>query len=421
MTNIRMDILQIRPWLPWVHRPIHENRDFRNRGMDIASLPWLNPMMRSGLLALCGLLALRGVLHAQGLPPTFTTHPASVSVFVGDAVTLTVAVEGTDPITLQWQKNSVPIPGATGPTLLLSSAQLTDLALYNVVATNAHGSATSFSGLVFVAKRPQSIAFAPAVTTVVAGSGVVLAATAGSRLPVTFTLVSGSASLNGNVLIGAGGNVVVRASQAGNDFYAAAEIVERTFSFVAGALSPFITSPPLDQTVTAGSSVTLRATAIGTPAPAYQWQKNGTDLAGATSPALTFAAVTLADAGRYSVIVTNLAGTANAAATLTVRAPPVIDTSPASQTIAAGDSVTFTAGVSGFPAPTYQWRKNGIAIAGATSATFTLASALTADAGRFDIVASNALGSATSAAAILTVNARDFSGAYFGQCFTAFQ
>ena len=211
------------------------------------------------------------------------------------------------------------------------------------------------------------------------------------------------------------GNAVVRAAQSGTDFYAAADPVERTFAFIVGALSPFITSPPLDQTVTAGASVTLRATAIGTPAPAYQWQKNGVDVAGATFPALTFAAIILADAGRYSVTATNLAGTASAEATLTVRAAPVIDTSPASRTVSAGDSVTFTVAVTAFPLPTYQWRKNTTASPGATRDTFILISALATDAGRFDIVATNALGSATSTTATLSLNTRDFSGAYFGR------
>ena len=317
--------------------------------MDIAARPWLSRLIRFGLLALCGYFALQVVALGQNQPPSFTAHPASVSVLVGAAVTLSVTVEGSTPVTLQWQKDSSPIPGATNATFTLAAAQLIDLALYNVVATNPFGTATSFSGLVLVSKRPQSIAFTPTATTTVAGSGLTVAAIASSTLPITLTLVSGSAMLNGNSLVGTGGNAVVRAAQSGTDFYAAADPVERTFAFIVGALSPFITSPPLDQTVTAGASVTLRATAIGTPAPAYQWQKNGVDVAGATFPARTFAAIILADAGRYSVTATNLAGTASAEATLTVRAAPVIDTSPASRTVSAGDSVTFTVAVTAFP------------------------------------------------------------------------
>jgi hypothetical protein len=207
---------------------------------------------------------------------------------------------------------------------------------------------------------------------------------------------------------------MVRAMQSGNNTFAAAESVERTITFVAGALSPFITNPPADQTVPAGETAIFRATAIGTPAPTYQWQKDNVVIANATTSVLTLSSTTLADTGRYTVTATNLAGTSTASATLTVRAAPVLTTLPESTTAPAGGSVTFTAAATGFPAPTFQWRKNGAAIAGATNGTLRFASVATTDAGRYDVVATNALGSETSAAATLTVTTRDFSGTYFG-------
>jgi Immunoglobulin domain len=84
---------------------------------------------------------------------------------------------------------------------------------------------------------------------------------------------------------------------------------------------------------------------------------------------------------------------------------PTITTQPQSQTVNAGVNVTFTTGVSGSPAPTFQWRKNSVNIAGATSAALTLTSVTTADAGTYSVVATNSSGSATSSNAVLTVNA----------------
>jgi hypothetical protein len=191
--------------------------------------------------------------------------------------------------------------------------------------------------------------------------------------------------------------------------------VEATFNFVSGGLTPFITSPPLDQTVTAGGSVTFRGTAIGNPAPTYQWQKDGAVLLGATSATLTLAATTLADAGRYTLTATNVIGASTASATLTVRAAPVITAGPSSQAVFAGDRVTLTVSVTGFPAPTYQWRRNGTVVAGATGATLTLASVLATDAGNYTVTVTNALGTVTSEPATLTITTRDFSGVYFGQ------
>jgi hypothetical protein len=387
--------------------------------MDNPAPPWLNPWMRPRfpaplLPALALAFALAPCARAQQ-PPVFTTQPVSVAAFVGEPLVLSVAAAGDAPLTYQWHKDTLPLAGATGSTLSFPALALTDTGSYYAVATNSAGTALSFTAVVFVTRRPQTIAFEPAVTTATAGSSLALAASATSQLPVTLSLVSGAASLSGGLLTGDGGTVVVRATQAGNTLYAAAEAVERTFSFITGGLSPAISSGPADQTVLLGTAVTLRAAVLGLPTPTLQWQKDGAIIAGATTSALTLASVTLADAGRYSITATNSVGTASAGGVLTVRAAPVIAAPPASRTIAAGEGVAFSVGVTAFPAPTYQWRRNGVAIVGATRDTFTIASASAADAARYDVVVANALGTATSAAATLAVTVRDFSGAYFGR------
>lgn len=86
---------------------------------------------------------------------------------------------------------------------------------------------------------------------------------------------------------------------------------------------------------------------------------------------------------------------------------PVITLQPLVQTVTVGANVTFTVAASGTPAPTFQWRKGGVAIAGnasATTATLTLNNVTTADAGGYSAVATNSGGSATSATVTLTVN-----------------
>lgn len=384
--------------------------------MDIASSPWLNPFMRSGFLALCSVLTLTIALPAQeASSPIVLTHPPGVTAYVGDTITLNASFSGSAPLTFQWQKNSVVIPGATATSLTLPAITFNDLGLYHVTATNPFGTAQTLPALVYVTKRPQTITLLPTATTAVAGSSVVLTATSTSNLPVTLSLISGAATLSGNILTGSGGNVVVRATQAGDDTNAPAEPVERVYSFVSGSLSPFITTPPLDQTVNAGDNVTLRGTAIGTPSPTYQWQKDGTPVPGATAPTLTLATTTAADAGVYTITVVNVAGTASASARLTVRTTPTITAPPAGQTVFAGEPVSLSVTATGVPAPAFQWRKNGATIPGATNSTLSFSSASAGDAARYDVVASNILGAAISEPATVTVNTRDFSGAYFGQ------
>ncbi len=82
---------------------------------------------------------------------------------------------------------------------------------------------------------------------------------------------------------------------------------------------------------------------------------------------------------------------------------PGIPIQPASQTIVTGNAVTFTATVSGSPTPTYQWQKNGVNIAGATTATYTIAAVSASDAGSYTVVVTNSGGSTTSNAAVLTI------------------
>lgn len=167
---------------------------------------------------------------------------------------------------------------------------------------------------------------------------------------------------------------------------------------------PVITAQPQSQTVNAGSNVTFSVTTTGLPAPTYQWRKNGTTIAGATSSTLSLTNAQASDAATYSVVATNSLGSATSSgASLTVNTAPVFSSHPQSQIINAGGTVSFTAAASGIPTPTYQWRINGANIAGATSATFSKAGVQPGDAGTYTVVASNSVSSVTSNAATLTV------------------
>lgn len=177
-----------------------------------------------------------------------------------------------------------------------------------------------------------------------------------------------------------------------------------------GNVAPTITTQPVSQAVATASNVTFTAAASGTPAPTVQWYRNGVTFAGWNSPSLTLYWVTPNDAGTYTAVFTNAAGSVTSApATLTIgssgatNTPPAITTQPVSQTVNAGATVTFNAAASGSPSPTYQWRRNGTAIAGATTSALSLANVGTSDAGDYTLVASNIAGTATSNVAVLTV------------------
>ncbi|HEX8189993.1 MAG TPA: immunoglobulin domain-containing protein, partial [Pyrinomonadaceae bacterium] len=167
---------------------------------------------------------------------------------------------------------------------------------------------------------------------------------------------------------------------------------------------PSISTQPASQTVNAGSNVTFNVSAGGTAPLSYQWQKDGSPVAGADAPTLSLSNVQAADAGAYTVTVTNGAGSLTSSpATLTVITPPAITTQPASQTVNAGQTATFSVAAGGTAPFNYQWQKDGSDIAGANASSLSLSNVQEGDAATYAVVVSNAAGSAASAGAALTV------------------
>jgi hypothetical protein len=161
--------------------------------------------------------------------------------------------------------------------------------------------------------------------------------------------------------------------------------------------------PPASLTVCVGQSVTLRVTATGTGLR-YQWRRNGTPIPGATQSSYTIAAVQPADSGIYDVIVSGECEPPaySTQTELRVTGPPQIVEHPQSQSVRVGQSVTFRVQAQGQNLQ-YQWRKNGVAIAGATQPQYTIAAAQLADAGLYDCLVWNECGQSVSQAARLTV------------------
>ena len=172
--------------------------------------------------------------------------------------------------------------------------------------------------------------------------------------------------------------------------------------------APAISSQPVSKTVTAGQIASFSVTATGTAPLSYQWQRNGAAISGAISSTYTTPATTSTDNGAlFAVVVSNSIGkvTSNSA-TLTVNGAPVITSQPPSKTVTAGQTATFAVTATGGTPLAYQWRKNGTAITGATSTSYTTPAETTADNGaQFSVLVSNTAGSATSSGATLSVNA----------------
>ena len=173
--------------------------------------------------------------------------------------------------------------------------------------------------------------------------------------------------------------------------------------------APTISTQPTSKTVAAGGTAQFIAAVSGSPTPTLQWFKGSSPISGATSTILTISGATSADAATYTLVATNSQGSATSnAVTLTVTGgvtAPTITTQPSASAVSVGSAVSFTVVASGTSPLTYDWKKDGTSISGATNATYTIASAATRDAGSYTVVVSNSAGSVTSMAASLTVTA----------------
>jgi len=163
-----------------------------------------------------------------------------------------------------------------------------------------------------------------------------------------------------------------------------------------------ITTQPKSQSAIAGGSVTFTVVATGPSSISYQWQFNGGAIAGATSSSYTVSPVGSGNTGTYTVVVTSGGTITSNPATLTIASPPTVS-NPASQTVNAGATVTFSVTATG-GSLAYQWYFNGASIANATTSTLALANVGTEQGGYYSVGVSNGAGAAISSNALLTVN-----------------
>jgi uncharacterized delta-60 repeat protein len=175
-------------------------------------------------------------------------------------------------------------------------------------------------------------------------------------------------------------------------------------------MAPVLVLQPADRTNDALTTATFSAAAIGSEPFSFRWLKNAVPLvdsgsiAGATTTELMVSNVLAGDSGGYNVVVSNaFGGLTSAVARLTVM-DPSIAVQPTAQIGQVGQSVTFSVTAAGTTPFGYQWFKDGAALAGVTGSSATLTNLQVGDAGSYHVVVSNRYGSATSAAAQLTVN-----------------
>ena len=363
-------------------------------------------------------------------PSVSITASPSNTICTGGTVTFTAAPTnaGTTP-TYVWNKNGAAISGATNVTYSTTTAANGDS--YTVTMTSNAACASPLTATSSAIVMTVTSTVVPTVSVVASPSSTICAGTS-----VTFTATSGNGGTTptyqwkkGGVNIAGETNSTYTTTTAVNgDSYtvtmtsssACASPATATSSAIVMTVNPTITpsvtiavSP--SGAICAGTSVTFTATPTnGGGAPAYQWKKGGIAISGETNA--TYTTTSAANGDSYTVTMTSNAAcvspaTATSSAIVmnvnSAVTPSVSTVVSPTGAICAGTSVTFTATpTNGGTAPTYQWKKGGVAISGETNATYTTTTAANSDSYTVTMT-SNALcaspTTATSTAIVMAV------------------
>jgi uncharacterized repeat protein (TIGR01451 family) len=356
--------------------------------------------------------------------PQITTQPASVTVTEPTGVLFEVSATGTAPLSYEWRRDGTPITGATSSAYVLDPTMASDSGTeFDVVVTNPLGSVTSAPATLTVLpsgsgsgggalidaqfdggadaftyaddlfRSTHEPDFADGAWMAGAGfTGGALQVQVGGVNSSTIEHMSGGWQ-RGFVLASSGAAVLsFRYQLTQTPEYEPEEFTQMLVS-LDGVLYGF---PPADYI----------AQVVGEGPTSTGWQFVQVDFG--TLPAgahvLAFGAYNNHKT-RYNesaqVFVDDVLLTAN-----TGPSAPSITTPPASVTVTEPAGATFSVTATGDAPLGYQWRRDGISIDGATGSSYVLASTSVGDSGaEFDVIVTNGVGSATSAAAVLTVNA----------------
>jgi hypothetical protein len=263
--------------------------------------------------------------------PFISSRLPNFTVSLGEGVSFyarvdTLSLDEYTDTTYQWRRNGVPLSGRTTPRLEFPSIREEDFGRYTLTVTNYLGSVTSNESIISkVPAEPPIILQQPMSAIAAAGTGagfevegaplhglryqwrldgVPLPGYTDSRLSV---MASASALGRYSVaLTNAGGTVI-------SD--------DAILTLKSGTAAPLFQLQPQSQRASVGSDVAFSAFAAGLAPIAYQWFKDGRELAGATSSTLGLSVLDASIAGMYTVVASNSLGRASSEpATLSVDA-----------------------------------------------------------------------------------------------------
>lgn len=340
--------------------------------------------------------------------PGVTVNPVSATGFIGSSVDLVGSAYGTPPLTFQWFKNSLAIPGATSASFSLPVTGTSDAGHYHFTATSGGNVATSSKAFVAV-RQPVAGLFNSGVDS----SSIPLPDSSVDEHWKLFENPDNSLSdtvfvhrtdifpiSTGNWLASSGTSkwISPRADSAAAEGPAEPYVYRLTFDLAAGVTDFVMTGavavdnvntaievndvPVPGLTLSAGFNVLTPFTIRDTDLPA------GTLLTGPNSLDI---AVVNQGGGPTALRVDRLS-----ASYIPAGVAPIIVTHPLSAGVTSGNTVTLTGEAYGSAPLSYQWMRNGSPLAGQTASTLTITGFTIANDGAYTLVVTNSTGSKTS-------------------------
>ncbi|MCI0534816.1 MAG: immunoglobulin domain-containing protein [Verrucomicrobiales bacterium] len=354
--------------------------------------------------------------------PAFLVQPKSQAVKLGASATLLASVKGTS-LNYQWRRGGQNIAGATGPRLEFASVKESDFGIYDLVVSNAAGTSTSDpASLLLAVPIPGLFNTGTDANRALLADGAVdphykLTASSDSTFPGPDTLVVTEGSP-----ISPSGNWFANGPDSRWIAPSANQDVTSDGGNLAGLYTCRVTFD-LSGLDPATASLTGQWAVNGAMPDVILNEKSTGLQIGPFQPERLLRPFTIASGFVSGVntldFVVSATGTAGSLSATGLRVelqgtvgelPPNTLASfleqPQSQVVLEGDSATFRAAVRGSPPLTYQWRLNGANVPGATSPSLLVNNASASNSGNYDLVVTNPAGSATSAAATLTVLVR---------------
>ena len=347
-----------------------------------------------------GLLNLSGCAGGfQGYRPVAptVTQPVSITVSLGQTATFSISATGTGTITYQWFKNGVAINGATSSSYTTPPTVAGDTgSLFTVTVTNSAGSVTSFPATLTVQLPPPlAKSIVPSTATPLYNSSVFLVPTFSGGTAVIGSTGLGSSDISNSAVSGGSYPTPLLTSPTTYTLTVTdskGNVISTTCLVTPSAVSISSISPG-NQTLAPGQ-IPFSATATGGATNNLTWTATGGTFTGNVWTAPT-------TAGTYTITATSVDKPSVSVATTITISSPVINTQPQSQHICTNSGLLLS--VTASYATSYQWNFNGAAIPGATSSTYSVASASSANVGNYSVIVTNGVGSVTSTVATIAV------------------